>query len=153
MSWFGGCQSAVLRSQIAGSDKRFVDGNVGRQVGVGGMLVTDNAAIFGVTDRLGWLVSGQQIFFTKTMVRDVVCDSANDRILVSPTCQLRQMLADLDTLDIGRDGFEFTTHFDGRIRFEIKGVLMGWAAFKKNEDARPFGCIGCFRRMHTQVLG
>ena len=115
--------------------------------------MTDNAAIFGITDRLGWFVARQQIFFSKTMVRDVVCDSANDRILVSPTRQLRQMLADLDALDIGCDRFEFTTHFDGRIRLEIKGVLMGWTAFKKNEDARPLGCIGCFRSVHTQVLG
>ena len=82
-----------------------------------------------------------------------MCDAANDRVLVSPTCQLRHMLADLDTLDIGLDRFEFTAHFDGRIRLEIKGVLMGWAAFKKNENTRPFGRIGCFRRMHTQVLG
>ena len=49
-----------------------------------------------------------------------MCDAANDRVLVSPTRQLRHMLADLDALDIGRDRFEFTTHFDGRIRLEIK---------------------------------
>jgi hypothetical protein len=54
--------------------------------------------------------------------------------LVHHSSQPWKHLADLDAWDIGGNWIEFSPDLNGRVRFDIEHVLMGWPTGKKNHD-------------------
>ena len=56
-----------------------------------------------------------------------------------PFGKFGEVLADLNTTNIGCNGFEFASTI--RIRFQIEGIFMAWATAHIQENARLVLCL------------
>jgi len=61
---------------------------------------------------------------------------ANDAQLVQAASQLRKMLADSYSWNIGRDWRKLAANFDRCFRFEVPSVLVSGTSPHEQEDAR-----------------
>ncbi len=59
---------------------------------------------------------------------------ADDGELVHHLRQLRQMLANLETIDVGVDRLELATNLTRRVHLQIDHVLMRWTPWQEDHD-------------------
>jgi hypothetical protein len=86
------------------------------------------------------------------MVDVVVSHRADEGKLIHPLCQLRQMLADLNTWNLGIDRLEFAPVLSRCLGLGIPRILLGRATSHEEKNTR-FGWLPPLRLMDDLALG
>jgi hypothetical protein len=73
----------------------------------------------------------------------------DDGVFISQLGQTRQMLANLDSSDIGPDGIELAADFRGRIPLQIEDILMRWSTREEDHNHRFVGAADPGKRLRA----
>jgi len=80
-------------------------------------------------------------------------DRSQWHALVHDLGHVRHVFTDLDTIDVGLDGIEFTTDLGRGIRFQIVHVLVRWGTYQVNHDDGLVGILDPGLCLSMQQLG